>query len=192
MANFKLYMLLLGCKPAGRYTEQHDVFFGIAASLKELVPQINAAWPEAKGNIHIDAWREITSVNGYDVSVSEKTPHIGTPDARALFFLNLGGYKPGEFEEFHYKMIVAAKDESEAIQLAKQTAFYKHTGFKGAASHIDDKYSVDVDDVYALASILPAACKDKYTITLTRQEPPTAEDEFHLGYLQPWKIKDCD
>ena len=185
-------MLLLGCKPADRYTEQHDVFFAIGTSLKELVPQINIAWPEAKGNIHIDAWREITSVDGYDVSVSEKTPRISTPGAPALFFLNLGGYKPGEFEEFHYKMIVAAANESEAIQLAKQTAFYKHTGFKGAASHIDDKYSVDVDDVYALASILPPACKGKYTIMLTRQKTMATEDEFHLGYLQLWKIKDGD
>ncbi|MGN6440105.1 MAG: DUF1543 domain-containing protein [Agriterribacter sp.] len=33
-------MLLLGCKPAGRHTEQHDVFFGIGASLKDLIPDI--------------------------------------------------------------------------------------------------------------------------------------------------------
>ncbi|MCW3085991.1 MAG: hypothetical protein JWP12_3357 [Bacteroidetes bacterium] len=184
-------MLLLGCKPAGRSTEQHDVFFAIGTSLKELGPQINASWPEAKNNIHIDAWRQVSSVNGYDVSVSEKSLQINsTPDAPALFFLNLGGYKPEEFEEYHYKMIVAAKNESEAIQLAKQTAFYKHTGFKGAASHIDDKYPVDVDDVYPVASILSPAYKGNYTITLTKQEIPKAGDEFHLGYLQLWKIKD--
>ncbi len=23
----KLYMVMLGCRPAGRYTEQHDIFF---------------------------------------------------------------------------------------------------------------------------------------------------------------------
>ena len=30
-------MVLLGCRPPGRFTEQHDIFFGIGNSLKELV-----------------------------------------------------------------------------------------------------------------------------------------------------------
>jgi hypothetical protein len=34
----KLFMLLLGSKAPGRHVEQHDFFFGIAASLRELVP----------------------------------------------------------------------------------------------------------------------------------------------------------
>ena len=67
-----------------------------------------------------------------------------------LFFLNLGGYKKGEFEEYHYKMLVACNNKGEAIKGAKQTVFYKHTGFAGAESHIDDKYGVDVDDVYQI------------------------------------------
>ena len=67
-----------------------------------------------------------------------------------LFFINLGGYKENEFEEYHYKMLTACEDKSVAIQAAKQTAFYKHTGFKGATSHIDDKYGVDVDDILRL------------------------------------------
>ena len=71
MEALKLYMLLLGCKPPGRFTEQHDVFFGIAGALPELVPSIIAAWPEAP-KIHIDAWREVTAVDGYRVSVVAK------------------------------------------------------------------------------------------------------------------------
>lgn len=51
----KLYMLMLGCKPKGRFTEQHDIFFGIGNSLKDLIPQMKIFWPEAKGQIHIDA-----------------------------------------------------------------------------------------------------------------------------------------
>lgn len=45
-SELKLFMLLLGCKPPGRHTEQHDIFFGIAASLRDLVPEIQAFWPE--------------------------------------------------------------------------------------------------------------------------------------------------
>ena len=33
----KLFMTLIGCTPAGRNIEQHDVFFGIGNSLKDIV-----------------------------------------------------------------------------------------------------------------------------------------------------------
>lgn len=65
-----LYMLLLGCKPHDRYTEQHDVFFGIGESLQDLIPSIIAFWPEAEGKIHIDAWRHVAVVDGYQITVA--------------------------------------------------------------------------------------------------------------------------
>ena len=37
-------MLLLGCRPTGRNTEQHDIYFGIAKSLKDLIPEIKSFW----------------------------------------------------------------------------------------------------------------------------------------------------
>jgi hypothetical protein len=55
-----LYMIMLGCTPKGRFTEQHDIFFGIGTSVKELVPDMKAFWPDAKGKIHIDAWQKVT------------------------------------------------------------------------------------------------------------------------------------
>jgi len=65
-------MVLAGCKPKGRFTEQHDIFFGIANSLKELVPNLNDFWPEAKRNLHIDAWRQVTSIAGYTIEIIPK------------------------------------------------------------------------------------------------------------------------
>jgi hypothetical protein len=144
----KLFMLLLGCKPVKRNTEQHDVFFGIGNELKDMLPDIYNFWPEAKQKIHIDAWREVTQVGNYSVEVVDRQHAKSITNQTKLFFINLGGYKPGEFEEFHYKMLVAAKEKGDAVQEAKQTAFYRHTGFKGATSHIDDKYGIDVDDIY--------------------------------------------
>jgi hypothetical protein len=47
-SDMKLYMVILGCTPKGRFTEQHDVFFGIGSSLRELVPQMNDFWKEAE------------------------------------------------------------------------------------------------------------------------------------------------
>ena len=134
--NHKLFMVMLGCKPASRLTEQHDIFFGIGLSLSELIPQINAFWPEADGNWHVDAWREVTSVDGFQINVIPKTKKVNPEN---LFFINLGGYKPNEFEEYHYKLLTVASTLADAIKKSKQTAFYKHSGFDGAVSHIDDK-----------------------------------------------------
>ncbi len=177
-----LYMLLAGCKPSGRHTEQHDVFFGIGETVKDILPSLLEFWPEAKGKLHIDAWRQVHIVDGYKVTVSDKK----VPDATAaqLFFINLGGYKKGVFEEFHYKMVVAATDISEAIRKAKQTAFFQHTGFTGATSHVDDKYGIDIDDVYTVADILPARVKAEYSLLLSPADAASAADELHLGYFK--------
>jgi hypothetical protein len=84
-------------------------------------------------------------------------------------------------------MLTIATDKGIAIQKAKQTAFYKHTGFDGATSHIDDKYGIDVDDAYEIEDIFPWHLKEKYEIRITKTESEE-EDELHLGYLKIDKI----
>ncbi len=180
----KLYMFLLGCKPKGRHTEQHDIFFTINDSLKNCIPDIIDFWPDA-GTIHIDSWREVTATEGYCIDV---VPAKSTnKNKQKLFFLNLGGYKPGEFEEYHYKMIVVAENKTIAIKKAKESTFYKHIGFKGAASHIDDKYGIDVDDFYNIEDILPESIKKKYRIRITENNRKL-KDKLHIGYTNLDKI----
>ena len=86
MASLKLYMLLIGCKPPGRHTEQHDIFFGVGEELRDLVPGIKTFWPQP-GKIHLDAWREVSQVDGFDISIVVKDP-AGTDynQAPRLFF----------------------------------------------------------------------------------------------------------
>ena len=189
MTNLKLYMLLLGCRPIGRHTEQHDVLFAIGLNPKDLVPQILAFWPEAKGVIHVDAWREVKQVDGFDISIEAVENKIENPAANLpkLFFINLGGYKQNEFEEYHYKMLSVGTDKAAAIMQAKKTAFYKHTGFVGAPSHVDDKYGVDVDDIHEIKDILPKSLKLKYSIAINRSIL-TKEDEMQLGYFKLNKL----
>lgn len=185
-ASYKLFMILLGCKPEGRFTEQHDMFFGIGRSIAELKLDIVNFWPEAKGKIHIDAWREVTKVDGYDLCIVPSDENIDA-DLKKLFFINLGGYKIGEFDELHYKMLVVADSLAEASKKAKETAFYKHTGFEGAVSHIDDKYGVDVDDLFDIADVLPAALKHKFRIQIT-SSGKASDDLLNLGYLPLSKV----
>lgn len=181
----KLYFLLLGCKPKGRHIEQHDVFVTIAKSLEEVIKQIPDFWPDA-GTIHIDAWRAVTHLDGYKITIAKKGSAL--PNEYRVFFLNLGGYKPDEFEEYHYKLLAVADKKSAAIQAAKQTAFYKHTGFKGAASHIDDKYGIDIDDIYAIDEMLPKKMKAAFQLKLTPVKK-SQPDQWHIGYLKLSTIK---
>ena len=185
MKTVNLHMIMLGCTPKGRFTEQHDIFFGIGNSLKELVPDMNAFWPEAKGRIHIDAWQKVTFVDGFTIEAVSNNESLNQKEQ--LFFLNLGGYKEGEFEEYHYKVLVVAKTKAEAIKKAKQTTFYKYFGFKGATSHIDDKYGVDVDDIHNIEDILSDKFKSQYRLKITKTNI-ISEDEKHIGYLKIDKI----
>lgn len=184
MGKPQLFMVLLGATPKGRSIEQHDIFFGIGNSIKELLPDMISFWPEAKGKVHIDAYRMVNKVGDFKVEVIAKNEEHKA-DLNSLFFLNLGGYKKGEFEELHYKMLVVSDQKALAIKEAKVTAFYKHVGFKGATSHIDDKYGIDVDDVFEIKDILSQETKNKYSLKF-RPAINEQEDELVLGYI-PFK-----
>lgn len=175
----KLYKVLLGCTPKGRLTEQHDIFFGIGTSIEVLIPDMYTFWPNG-GRLHVDSWREVTHVGEYAVSITQKQHDTGI---EKLFFINLGGYKPGDFEEYHYKTLIVANTMGEAVKAAKQTTFYKHCGFEGAVSHIDDKYALDIDDMYNVEDILLPCYKEKYSLNITKTAHPV-EDELHIGYLK--------
>ena len=93
--------------------------------------------------------------------------------------MNLGGYKPDDFEEYHYKCLAVAPDAAGAIKQAKSETFFKHH----ASAHVDDKYGIDVDDIYEIDEVLPRHLKEKYAISV---EPGAegGEDALHPGYLK--------
>lgn len=173
-------MVLTGCRPPGRFTEQHDVFFGIAESINDLIPQIKASWPDAKNRVHIDAWREVTNIDGHKIEV---IPRSQSAESNQLFFINLGGYKENEFEEYHYKVLTIASSLSEAKKKAKTNTFFRHFNLPGkGASHIDDQYGIDVDDAYRVDDILPESTKSEFSVRIT--EGASNEDELHIGYMR--------
>lgn len=176
---------MLGCTPKGRITEQHDIFFGIAPSLYELKDDFYDFWPEAEKQIHIDAWQEVTQVENYKIEIINREE--SNESSLKLFFINLGGYLPGQFEEFHHKLLLVANSKSDAVKKAKQSAFYKDFGFKGAESHIDDQYGVDIDEVYNIDEILSEKFKSKFALKIAPNVGP--KDELHIGYLKMSKIK---
>lgn len=217
--NMKLFMLKIGARPQGRLIEQHDVMFVIANSLSETIESVNQHWPAVKNNWHLDAWREVKRVGDYQILLSKESlskdgwskdnalaDNIFADDridnkldnqGKQLYFVNLGGYLPGQFEEFHYKTLVVAETLGKATAQVKKTAFYQDYTFDNidiaksgvATSHVDDKHQLDLDDIHCVADLLP---KD---VALTIQ--PLTEDEknqlpddaLHIGYLSLKQIK---
>ncbi|MBH0086152.1 DUF1543 domain-containing protein [Psychrobacter sp. SCQQ22] len=159
-----LYMIQLGARPKGRLIEQHDIFFGVANQVSELIADINEHWPEVKNKWHIDSYRAVTNVDGHTIKLVEPSNKTDNQTDHSkslkLFFINLGGYQQGSFEEFHYKLLIVAPNQADAIKQAKQSAFYQNFTFKDsnspfdAASHIDDKFEVDIDDIYNVNDLI--------------------------------------
>lgn len=184
-------MVLLGSKVAGRTVEQHDFFFGIGTSLKALVPEMHAFWPEAGSSLHIDGWREVTYVDGYQVDVSLTSESNTAPDdGKRLFFINLGGYQAGKLEEQHYTLLTVQEHRKGAVKTSTLTEFFKKQSIaavRSTSAHIDEKYGIDVDEVYQIDDVLSRGAKSQYRIILTTAVTGT-EDKIHLGYFKLDKV----
>lgn len=183
---YKLFYFLLGCTPKDRHIEQHDVFFAIGQKVSDLVPALKSFWPGSK--LHIDCWREVTNIDGYTVNIVLKDETIEVDSNLSVFFINLGGYKKEVFNEFHSFELLVAQNQAQAIKQAKKTVFFSKYNLKGAVSHIDEKYGVDVDDIYNINDILSPNDKSKYKVIVS-DTIATQADELHLGYTTLSKLK---
>jgi hypothetical protein len=184
----KLYMVLLGSKARARNVEQHDYFFGIATSIRELTGAMKNFWPEAGSSLHVDGWREITRVGDHAIRVVPRSADAAGNEQ--LYFINLGGYTTGTLTEQHHILLTVKPDKSSAIQEAKRSLFFKQStakGMKGANAHIDEKYGVDIDEVFNIEDILADEFKSAYRLQIT---PATGqpEDQIILGYFKLDKL----
>ena len=188
-----LYMVQLGGRPKGRLIEQHDIFFGAASQVSDLIADINEHWPEVKNKWHIDSYRAITKVGSYAIKLIEPSQQLKAADLK-LFFINLGGYQQGSFEEFHYKLLIVAPNQADAIKQAKKSDFYKQFTLKdetspfNAASHIDDKFAVDIDDIYNVNDLISNVQLSIEPISDTDELNAKADKEY-VGYLSIKNLK---
>ncbi|QOD11689.1 DUF1543 domain-containing protein [Psychrobacter sp. 28M-43] len=189
-----LYMVQLGGRPKGRLIEQHDIFFGAASQVSGLIADINEHWPEVKNKWHIDSYRAITKVGNYTIKLIESSEQVEAATDLRLFFINLGGYQQGSFEEFHYKLLIVAPNQADAIKQAKKSDFYKQFTLKdetspfNAASHIDDKFAVDIDDIYNVNDLISSVQLSIEPIS-DIDELNAKEDKEYVGYLSIKNLK---
>lgn len=212
-------MLKIGARPPGRLIEQHDVMFVIANSLSETIESVNQHWPEVKNNWHLDAWREVKRVGDYQILLSTDSlskdglskdnalaDNIFADDrvdnkldshGKQLYFVNLGGYLPGQFEEFHYKTLMVAETLGKATAQVKKTAFYQDYTFDNvdiaksgvATSHVDDKHQLDLDDIHCVADLLPKDVALTIQPLTEHEKNQLPDDALHIGYLSLKQIK---
>lgn len=185
-----LFMVQLGGRPKGRLIEQHDVFFGVANQMSELIDDINNHWPEVNNKWHIDSYRAITKVGNHTIKLIESNNQAANNNGLKLFFINLGGYQRGSFEEFHHKLLIVADNQTDAIKQAKQSEFYQQFTYKdkdtpfNAASHIDDKFEVDIDDIYNVNDlVLNIQILIEPMINNSHELANADEDKEYVGYL---------
>ena len=183
MNTAKLYCITMGATVPGRLIEQHDVMFAAAADISDLIPSLQAAWPEG-ASVHVDAYREVTVVGSHHISLTQD-PVSADASGLKLFFFNLGGYVEGDMEEYHHKALVVAATQKEAIASIKQSEFYQNRGYAGAESHIDDKMSVDIDDVHIVDTLLAGS---GWHLHITPSTESTTEDVWQVGYLSLSKL----
>lgn len=134
-------MFMLGGRHPRARIEVHDVAFANVERIEQAYPQLRADWfGQAKG-LHVDGWLAVDGVEGYQVRFADIAPGPGEP---RLYFINLGGYVPGELGEAHgYRLLVArdaaaAKVKAKALHEARWIA--PHTD---AVMDVDDCIAID-------------------------------------------------
>lgn len=198
----KLFMAKVGATLPNRLIEQHDVFFGVAEHIGDLKSVIAQQWCDAS-SWHLDAYRPVTKVGDYQVRWladgklcdEQGTDRDASSDGELkLFFINLGGYRDGQFEEFHHKMLIVAKNQAQAAGLARQSDFYHSFSMQSgqnamgqavtavnATSHIDDKLQVAVDEIYDVNGLI---CQGQLVITPIAAGECVPEDVQTIGYIK--------
>lgn len=138
----KLFALYIGGSTATSMIELHDVRFVIAETIENTYDDLRRDWWGTPESLHIDCWGELTCADGYNITLRDR-PQEGVEEK--LFFVNLGGYDPAEFQELHKNIFVVAPTESKAKVKALKTVH-------GWASRHED-YTYDVERMVNISAL---------------------------------------
>lgn len=146
----KLFAFYIGGETHNSLIEVHDVRFAIGETMEDCYDYLNETWWGTHESLHLDCYGELTQADGYKVTLS-KDP--APDDEPKLYFINLGGYMPGEFIELHKNVFVVAPTESKAkVKALKQILDWKghHEDYKYDVEHCFCVNSVVADQSYYL------------------------------------------
>jgi hypothetical protein len=135
----KLFAIYIGGEHERANIELHDMRFIAAPSLEDTFEELRKQWWGKPESLHIDCWAEISSADGYRVSL-EPAPFKGP---ERLYYVNLGGYDRSEFIEKHKNAFVVATSAPDARK--KAVAQVKSRWY---APHRDEMY--EAEQVFSL------------------------------------------
>lgn len=136
----KLFAVLLGGRAQGCTMELHDVVFVAGDSLQATYTQLINQWFGISKDLHIDAYIDLSQVDGHAVRLSKDQPPA---NQKKLFFVNMGGYRQGYFGEMHEITFFVAETSAEVKERAK-----KELGLSLLQAHCDD--NVLIDDIFTV------------------------------------------
>jgi hypothetical protein len=102
----KLFMFYVGGSCGNSNVELHDLRFSIGETPQDCHDDPRRQWGDAE-SLHLDCWGAVEQADGFDV---ELTREIAPGSTDRLFFVNLGGYDPREFNELHKNILLVAED----------------------------------------------------------------------------------
>lgn len=163
---FRLFVFYVGGSMPGSNVELHDVRFAVGEKIEDCYDSLRAQWWGTPESLHLDCWGALESADGHDISLRPEPYEAGN----RLYFVNLGGYRAGEFSELHKNVFVVAPNESKAKVNALKTIL-------DWESHHKD-YQYEIEHIHALDEALAAA---ELYIHLTPTDNPKPFT-FETGY----------
>ena len=100
--NLSLFIVVLGGRSLKSNIEIHDVRWVLGETIEDTFPELRKQWLGKKSGLHIDSYKCIRYVDGYEIVISRsnKDSLISQRiDDLSLWFVNLGGYNPKKMYE---------------------------------------------------------------------------------------------
>jgi len=160
-----LFVVCLGGRAPGCNVELHDVVFVAGRNLEETHEQLLDLWFGQPEGLHVDAWARVDSVAGYRVALSP-APDVEGP---GLYFVNIGGYAPGELWERHAYALYSGHSKAEIKGRAKSELLV-------------GRESVHRDDLYEVDDILEIKPRGDWHVTLS-PDPAAGNPTVTNGYF---------
>ena len=121
--NISLFIVVLGGRSLKSNIEIHDVRWVVGERIEDTFPQLRKQWLGKRSGLHIDSYKCIKYVDGYEIVLSESNRDRLISPSRgdfSLWFVNLGGYNPKKMYEEHEFNLIVAKKALDAKKKAKK------------------------------------------------------------------------
>ena len=120
--DLSLFIVVLGGRSLKSNIEIHDVRWVLGNTIEDTFPDLRKQWLGNKSGLHIDSYKCIKYVEGYEIVISKSKKESilsSQKENLSLWFVNLGGYNPKKMYEEHEFNIIVAKKSFEAKKKAK-------------------------------------------------------------------------